>query len=210
MTQHSEDKETVAVNRRGYYSPEFNVITFKGEKGDKTENIFVPAFIHESSHAVINRLFKNDCKPFFKTDESQKAYYAQAEIAVFKNVAQKLMLGESELLTLNTTENIIEAIKQSNLLNELITEEDNVIAKGLNISEEEFLILSELHSLIYHYPPNTISTELIVRIPQLLTQGVPTITLENYFKPLMNYWENIITPEVTKIVEIARPTLYLT
>lgn len=201
MTQHSIDKETDAVNRKGYYSPEFNVVTFKSEQDGQARNIFVPAFIHESSHAVINRLFKNDCKPFFKTDESQHALYEQAEIAVFKNLAQKLMLEENvDLLPFNTAENIMIAIKRSELLDTLVTEEDNVIATQLKVSEEEYLVLNELHSLIYHYPRDTISAELIVRIPQLLTQGVSTTTLETYFKPLMGYWAEAITPEVGKMM----------
>lgn len=208
MTLHSVDKETLAVNRGGYYSTEFNVIAFRGETNSTDGNIFVPAFIHESGHAVMNRLFKNDCKPFFKTDESQAALYNQAEIDVFKNLAQRLMLEENtEILPFNTTENIIITIKKSGLLDALITEEDDVIAQKLNVSEEEYLILNELHSLIYHYPSDLISAELIIRIPQLLTQGVATTTLEGYFKPLMNYWEHTVTPEVEQMVERLKPSL---
>lgn len=200
MTQHSVDKETHAVNRRGFYSPELNVITFKGDISEMP-NIFTPAFIHESSHAVINRLFKNDCQPFFKMDENQKALYEQAELAVFKNLAKKLNIVESGVYDFSTTQMAIKALKHSDILDRVINEEDDVMIKTHKVTEEDFLVLSELHSLIYHYGEDALSAELIVRIPQLLTQGVSAATLESYFKPLMDYWNTSITPEVAKIIE---------
>ena len=62
-------------------------------------------------------------------------------------------------------------------------------------------ILTQFSLLLSDYEKESIEPELIIRIPHLLSENVPLSTLETYFKPLMNYWDNHITPQINLAFE---------
>ncbi len=62
-------------------------------------------------------------------------------------------------------------------------------------------IITQFTILMFDYPREKLEVELIIRIPHLLSENVPLSTLETYFKPLMNYWDNHITPQINTSFE---------
>lgn len=76
----------------------------------------------------------------------------------------------------------------------------------IEISESETIsdhlkILSQFSLLLFDYQREALEPELIIRIPHLLSDNVPLSTLETYFKPLMNYWDNHVTPQINMAFE---------
>lgn len=219
----------------GVYSSEYNIIAFTGKPGDHS---FAAHFIHEAGHGVLHLLFKNEGKPFSNDAHfEQKTAYEEAELNVFKHLANKLGLNEPDLENLTSINDLIQTIKINTILDliYLSTHENDVdtmqfsfnlkskygfeidlpaeildekittkLAQEFNtlgITENDFKVLIEFSNLLYCYDEDLLQTELIVRIPQLLAEGTSLSTVETYFKPLMNYWDTTITPEVTKMFE---------
>lgn len=66
---------------------------------------------------------------------------------------------------------------------------------------EHLKIMSQFSLLLFDYERVELEPELIIRIPHLLSDKIPLSTLETYFKPLMTYWDNHITPQVNLAFE---------
>ncbi len=83
--------------------------------------------------------------------------------------------------------------------------EENIINKlkqeiaNKKLKPHDLTVLSEFAALIYDYPEEEIEEELIVRLPQLLAEKVPSPKLKSYFNPLMKYWNATVTPAVSTL-----------
>ncbi len=185
---HCQDEAELAANSKhlvdrdigGYYSTEYNVVTFQGDAQK-----LAPHFVHEAAHAVMNIVFKNGAKPFGKDNATQKAAYEHAEIECFKNLARVLGVTDAQLQEMSKTEDVIDFLKYKS--------DERPPRSMLNLSEDDERILNVFGTLLGGYNREEIALELIVRIPQLIAMGVSTEQVARYFGPLMQYWNTFVS-----------------
>lgn len=194
---HCQDKEEYALHRRndcspegyrsvGYYSREYNVIAFLAD--DMDDNT-LGTFIHESAHAIMNILFKNKSKPYSSENAEQLNAYKLAELNVFRNVAEKLGFPAKELSSVDNVADIIKWLK------------DDIAIFSKHKNDK---VLSAFSILVRAYEESELDCEVIVRIPQFLSMGIPLSNLQTYFMPLLNYWDKIITPKFSAFFDESR------
>jgi hypothetical protein len=186
-------------NIGGYYSAEYNVITFLA---DDYENHFLPSFIHEAAHAAFNMLYQNQSNPFL---EDEPFAFQKAEYQTFRLAASKLGISEDSLNKTESTNDVIHLLKDNRFLERLSlrTSKQDLQPEldALALTDDDLTVLSQFADLVHFYKAEEISQELIVRVPQLFAEKVSASTIRVYFHAIMDYWDKEISPKISTFID---------